>query len=309
VIEIRMLHHYRISVILSVGALLTGCSVRQIAMDSIGGALAESSGRVYASDDDPELVRDALPFSLKLMETVLAESPENRDLLLATSAGFTQYSYAFVEQDAAVLEDEDYLASEKEVQRARKLYLRARDYGMRGLESAHPGFEEGLRTDPETAVAAATIEDVDLLYWTAAAWGSAIGLSIDDPSTIGQMGLMEALIYRAYELAPDFDYGAIHGFLITYEMTKKVGDPAQEEKARAHFARAIALSDGQQAGPYLSLAEAVSIPKQDRVEFEHLLNQALAIDPDARPEWRLVNLIMQERAKWLLDRTDRLFLD
>jgi len=304
-----MFQNFRISVLLSAGALLSGCSLKQIAMDSIGGALAESSARVYASDNDPELVREALPFSLKLMETMLAESPENRDLLLATSAGFTQYSYAFVEQDAAALEDEDYMASEKAVQRARKLYLRARDYGMRGLEAAHPGFDEGLRIDPEATVTEATVEDVDLLYWTAAAWGSAISLSIDDPSTIGQMGLMEALIYRAYELDPDFDHGAIHSFLITYEMTKSGGDPPPEEKARAHFERALALSDGQQAGPYLSLAEAVSIPNQDRAEFEHLLNQALTVDPDARPEWRLVNLIMQDRAEWLLDRTDRLFLD
>ncbi len=304
-----MFQRYTIPILLSAGAFLTGCSIKQIAMDSVGGALAESSARVYASDNDPKLVRDALPFSLKLMETLLDESPDNKELLLATTAGFTQYSYAFVEQDAFILEDEDYRESEKEIQRARNLYLRARDYGLRGLEAAHPAFSAGLRADPESTVATATIEDVDLLYWTAAAWGSAIGLSIDDPSTIGEMGLMEALIYRAYELNPDYDFGAIHGFLITYEMTKSGGDPSSEEKARAHFERAVDLSSGLQAGPYLSLAEAVSIPNQDRTEFEQLLNQALAIDPDTRPEWRLVNLVMQDRAEWLLSRTDRLFLD
>jgi len=39
-----------------------------------------------------------------------------------------------------------------------------------------------------------------------------------------------------------------------------------------------------------------------------LLHQALAINPDAKPEWRLANLVMQRRAKWLLARTDQLFL-
>jgi predicted anti-sigma-YlaC factor YlaD len=38
------------------------------------------------------------------------------------------------------------------------------------------------------------------------------------------------------------------------------------------------------------------------------LNQALAINPDAKPEWRLANLVMQRRARWLLARTDELFL-
>ncbi|MBI1722937.1 MAG: hypothetical protein HYR48_03390, partial [Gemmatimonadetes bacterium] len=36
---------------------------------------------------------------------------------------------------------------------------------------------------------------------------------------------------------------------------------------------------------------------------------ALAIDPDARLEWRLANLIMQRRALWLLSRAEQLFLD
>jgi hypothetical protein len=39
-----------------------------------------------------------------------------------------------------------------------------------------------------------------------------------------------------------------------------------------------------------------------------LLHQALAINPDLKPEWRLANLVMQRRAKWLLSRTDQLFL-
>ena len=32
------------------------------------------------------------------------------------------------------------------------------------------------------------------------------------------------------------------------------------------------------------------------------------VDPDVRPEWRLVNLVMQRRARWLLSRIDDLFL-
>lgn len=295
--------------LLASNLLLAGCSINKMAVDSIGNALAGSSASVFATDNDPELVRDALPFTLKLMETLLAESPENTNLLLAATSGFTQYGYAFVEQDARYLEDEDYRASEKEMNRALKLYLRARDYGLRGLDSVHPGFSAGLRSDPAAAVAVTTVEDVPLLYWTAASWGSAIGLSVDDPATISEIGLMEALIYRAFALDPDYDSGAIHGFLITYEMTKTGGDPPPEEKARGHFARAIALSDGLSAGPYLSLAESVSVPNQDRQEFESLLKQALAIDPEAREEWTLVNIVLQDRARWLLDRSDRLFLD
>ena len=72
---------------------------------------------------------------------------------------------------------------------------------------------------------------------------------------------------------------------------------------------ALQLSSGQQASPFVSLAESVSVREQNLIEFKSLLNRALAINPDARPEWRLENLIMQRRAKWLLTRTDELFLN
>ncbi|HUP45598.1 MAG TPA: TRAP transporter TatT component family protein, partial [Thermoanaerobaculia bacterium] len=56
-------------------------------------------------------------------------------------------------------------------------------------------------------------------------------------------------------------------------------------------------------------AEALSVPDQNRQEFSELLERALAIDPDARPEWRLQNILAQRRAAWLLAHHEDLFLD
>jgi hypothetical protein len=64
--------------------LLGGCSVKKMAMNQIGDALS-GGGTVFSSDEDPELVKDALPFSLKLMESVLAETPKHQGLLTAFS--------------------------------------------------------------------------------------------------------------------------------------------------------------------------------------------------------------------------------
>src|SRR5262245_35221422 len=84
----------------------TGCSVKKLAVNKLGDALAEA-GTTYASDDDPELVRQALPFGLKTIESLLSESPRHRGLLLAAASGFVQYAYAFVQQDADEAEDVD----------------------------------------------------------------------------------------------------------------------------------------------------------------------------------------------------------
>ena len=288
--------------------LLSGCSIRQMAIDEMSDALAVG-GDVYATDDDPELIKAASPFSLKLMESMLAENPEHQGLLLALSRGFTQYSYAFVQQEADEIEDEDYLGAEVLRNRARRLYLRARDYGIRGLEVDHPGLGEELCQVPTEVLSRVLIDDPGFLYWTSVSWAAAIALSGDDPDLIGDLPVIEALIDRALELDESYGDGAIHSFLITYEMTRSGGEGYPEERSRRHFTRAVELSSGGQAAPFVTLAEAVSIPNQDRKEFYSLLKLALAIDPDERPEWRLANLIYQRRARWLMDREEDLFLE
>ncbi len=286
-----------------------GCSIRKMAVNKLASALA-GGGAVWSSDPDPELVRDAVPFSLKLMESLLAEAPKHRALLLATSRSFTQYAYAFLQQEADDSEDSDLSKAGAVRERARNMYLRARDYGLRGLAVRHPGFESGLREDCKRAVLRVQKRDeVPLLYWTAVSWGAAIALSKDNPELVADQRLAEALIDRARDLDPDFDSGAIHGFLVNYETSRQgaPGDPY--DRARQHFEEAIRLSGGKLASPYVTLAENVSVAQQKRDEFEDLLKKALAVDPAARPEWRLENLIMQRRARWLLSRTDRLFVE
>ena len=150
-------------------ALLFSCSVKRIAVNKLGNALA-SGGSTFTSDGDPELVRDALPFSLKLIESLLAESPRHQGLLFAAASGFTPYAYAFVQQRADEIEDRDLDRATAMRIRARRLYLRARDYGIRGLEVTHPAFGSQLRRDARVAVLVATLKDVPLLYWTAAPW-------------------------------------------------------------------------------------------------------------------------------------------
>lgn len=278
-----------------------------MAVNRLGDALA-GGGTTFACDDDPELVKAAVPFSLKLMESLLAESPRHRGLLFAAASGFTQYAYAFVQQEADEMEREDFARAEAMRARAKRLYLRARDYGLRGLEISHRDFSRRLRADPRQAVRATRPRDVPLLYWTAVSWAAAISLAKDDPALIAEVPQMEALIDRALELDEAFNDGAIHTFLISYEFARQgaAGDPAA--RARRHFERAVELSRGTQAAPFVAYAEAVCVQRQDVRQFDDLLQRALAIDPDTHPDTRLVNLILQRRARWLLSQREDLFL-
>ena len=45
--------------------LCNGCSVKKVAMNHLGDALAKR-GSTFSSDNDPEMIKAAAPFSLKL---------------------------------------------------------------------------------------------------------------------------------------------------------------------------------------------------------------------------------------------------
>jgi predicted anti-sigma-YlaC factor YlaD len=293
--------------VLGAAMALSGCSVRRLAVNALGNALAQGSSG-WASDDDPELVRDAIPFALKTIESLLTESPEHRGLLLAATSGFTQYAYAFVQSEADFVEQTDLARATAQRQRTVRLYLRAREYGLRGLEVEHPGLRDRLLKDARGAVATCTRADVPLLYWTAASWAAAISLAKENSELAADLPVCETLVRRALVLDDGFGGGALHDFMIAYE-----GRPAAAggsvERSRQHFERAVALSRGGRAAPYVSLAESVCVGAQNRAEFTALLERALAIDPDKAPENRLANLVAQKRARWLLARVDELFIE
>ena len=295
------------SAVVCLGLSSWSCSVQGLAVDALADSLT-SSGDVFASDSDPELIRDATPFALKTIESLLAEKPQHQGLLLAACRGFTQYAFAFVEMDAERLEDDDFEAASRAYDRALQLYLRGRAYCFRSLELESKGAVDRLRTDPENAVQDFDRQQVPLLFWTGAAWGGAISLGQDRPELVADVPAVKALMSRVLSLDEAYDHGAVHGVLITLEaMPEAAGGSV--EKARAHLDRAVELSGGKSASPYVTFAEAVSVPAQDWREFRDLLQRALAIDADAEPSLRLANILAQRRAEWLMGRMELLFLD
>jgi predicted anti-sigma-YlaC factor YlaD len=289
--------------------LSAGCSIKRVAINKLGTALA-SGGNTFTSDDDPELVEAAIPFGLKLYESLLAESPKHTGLLLAAAQGFTEYSYAFVDSRIDEARAESLERADALRERARKLYIRAYHYGMRGLDARHPGFAAALDNDADLALQRVTRRDVPLLYWTAASRGLTISLSKTSPELIAELPLVETIVRRVVELDENFDGGAVPEFLITLEAAHSGVKPEEQQKLmRQHFERALKISQGKRAGTYVSFAENACVPAQNKAEFQSLLEKALAVDPDADLDNRLANLVAQRRARWLLKHVDDLFLE
>ncbi len=301
---------YALILILVAGlALGSGCSFRKLAADTVGDMLA-SGDSVFAEDDDIELVGEALPFSLKLVESLLAESPNHRGLLLSAARGYVLYAYAYVHFAAEQAAPGDVKEARRLRARARKLYLRGFDYALRGLEVDHPGIGQALLRTPAEALArldSDAAEEVPYLYWGASALGLAISVSKDDPAMLARLPEVEALLQRALALDEAYDEGALHEFAVVWAGAR----PGSADRAAIdrHYERALDLSANPRASLYVAYAVAVALPSQNRAQFRGLMKKALAIDPDAVPGKRLLNTIAQQRARWLLARSGELFLE
>jgi hypothetical protein len=264
-----------------------------------------STASAFTRDNDPEFVRQAAPSTLKMIEMLLEESPSHVGLLMTACSGFTQYAYAFLQSDADVAVAGSSTARELRA-RGAAMYDRARGYCLRALDTRHPGTGRGLERDVKTALASTTIADVPALYWTAVAWGGALTLADNALVRIAELSTVRALFARALQLDEAWEAGAIHEAMIAVESLPVLlgGSPV---RAKQHFDRAVALSAGQSAFAYVTMATGVAQPAKDRREFERLLRAAIAVDASKRPSMRLANLIAQKRARFLLSQIDRLF--
>ncbi len=287
--------------------LLTGCSslATKAAADALSG-----SGGVYGRDDDPELVEAAVPFALKTMEALAVEQPEHVGLMVALSSGFTQYAYAFIAQDAHRIEPDDYDKAEELVARTHKLYERARDYAIRGLairqDLTPEQLQQKLQDDPEAIAAKFEKDDIPVLYWAAASWGLMVGSANLDPSAIADVPALQALARRAFALDPDWNEGALHELMMSFETSLPGGDLARAEK---HYHRAVQLSEGRRVGTFVGYAEGIAVKRQQGAMFKAALERALEVDMEAFPEGRLANVVMKRRARRLLERQEDLILE
>jgi predicted anti-sigma-YlaC factor YlaD len=271
--------------------------------------LSSGDSTVFTGEEDPQLVADALPFAMKLYESLLEQTPENEDLLLTTGSIFTMYANAFIQTPASMLPESEYEQQQQMLARAKKMYLRSRGYLLRALELRYPGFGEDLRgNDLEQALAAMVVEDVPLLFWTSASWLGAFSTDTFDMELLLNLSKPIAVLNRALELDESWSQGMIHDTLISIYGSLPEAMGGSQEKARYHFEKAIEYSGGLSPSPYVALASTVSVANQDVEEFQQLLAQALAIDPADNPDNRLQILLSQEKARWLLGHIEDFFL-
>ena len=284
----------------------SGC-LKQIALGSVANALS-ASGNGFGRDDDPELIGESLPVIIKVMEQLHDSLPKHQELAVALTRATTSYGVAYIAEEADRVEEKDVQAARKIRLRARRMLLRARKYGLDALDISVPGLGAALLgndRDKRAALLAKTKKgDVAALYWTSAAWGAAISNAKDDMELVGQLPQVNELAKRALALDETFEEGAVEELEINLSASQN-----DRKGAKDHFDRALSLSHDKKLSPLVTYAEAVCVDAQDKKEFSRLLDKVLAFDVDSDPDHRLVNILSQRRARWLMSRIADLFAE
>lgn len=291
--------------VVAAAMLACACSPKRIGMSRMADALA-ATATTYRSDNDIELVRVAAPSTLKLVEMMLDQAPDHQGLLATACSGFAQYAFGFLQLDSEIAEPSTPAAAAELKVRAGRMYERARGYCEREIETRHRGFRRGLSTNARDALAPTRAADVPSLFWLGVAWGGELSVADNQLRRLPELVAVRQIFNKALELNEGWERGAIHEALIAFDgMPALLGGSA--DRATRHFDRAVALSDGQSAFAYVTMASSVSLPARDRAGFERHLKAALAIDVNRDPSVRLANLLAQKRARFLLSRAGTLF--
>lgn len=256
--------------------------------------LADGLSEAILDNRDLAMVRDGAPSFLILIDGLIANSPDDPQLLRQGAQLTSAYAAAFVD----------------EPERASRLQSKALEYAQRAVcESLRKGC--ALRQRPfeayEAWLAERKVGDVPVLYQLGSSWAAWIQAHSDDFAAIAELQRVKALMSRIIELDPDYDYGGAHLYMGVFETLLPPALGGRPEQGRQHFERALELSQGRYLLTKVLYADQYARLVFDQELHDRLLREVLDADP-AVPGLTLINVVAQRDAAALLESSDDYFL-
>ncbi len=245
---------------------------------------------------DTVLAGNAIPANLKLLEGLLKNDPENKQILTTLSMGFGGYSMLFVEGD--------------DPERASELYLRARDYGLKALGERGVRLKntQHRKEDLQEALQTLGKEDLEPLFWITVSWNAWINLNLDKPGALAQLNASQAFLDRVMEIDASYFRGLPHVLMGVSLSARPPMLGGNVEQAKEHFEKALQLSHGKFFLAQYYFARYYAVRIQDKALFLKLTGDIEKMDPDELRDVCLINSVTQQKAKQLREMVGELFL-
>lgn len=293
-------------------ATLPGCSFSKLAADQTAGLLDQAAPALDAFWDY-EVAGIGTPGAIMQLEAFHAVTPDNEKLALNLAKAYVGYAVGWVEADYEIAYAAgDMDRADRLRQRARLLYLRARNLALHALHVRDSGIDDVLKTHDDAKLASylkreyTDEEDVAPVFWTGMAWGAAINMSLDQPDLIAELPTAKALVVHAKELDDGFFNGGAYVFLGSMESAFPKAMGGDPEKGRAIFEQGLQRTQRKNHMMLVNYARVYAVNTQNRELYVKLLTEVLEAG-DLGQRVRLTNKVARRRAERYLAQTPELF--
>jgi hypothetical protein len=266
--------------ILLLGTYLSGCA--SLATDR----LANNLSQAMLNQTDPEIVRSGAPAYLLLLDSLIAQDPDDQGLLYAGARLYGAYAGGLV----------------SDPQRQQGLTDKALTYARRGLCPETPELCRAMSQPFETfslALAKTDEDEIEGIYLYATNWAGWIQAHAEAWSAVADLPKAEAMLQWVVARDPAFDQGRAQLYLgvMGSQVPPTLG--GRPEVGRQHFEAAIAFSHGRDLMAKVEYARHYARLVFDRSLHDRLLNEVLEADPVAEG-LTLSNIMAQQQAAKLL---------
>ncbi|MFO8082758.1 MAG: TRAP transporter TatT component family protein [Desulfobacterales bacterium] len=270
--------------------VLSGCA---IFYSSATSRLAENLSYAFENQLDIEVVQNATPAYLLMMDAMIREDPDNISLLKSAATLNVAYADIFV----------------KDTERSKILTGKALDLALKAvcLENKKLCNIRKKNYDEFKAIIdASTKADIDSLYILGAVWASWIQASSEDWNAVAELPRVEAVMQQVILLNPAYEDGGAFLYLGTLATLLPPALGGQPEKGRQYFEKAIELSGGKNLYAKVLYAQRYARMMFDQKLHDRLLNDVCSADPNVEG-YALINTIAQKQAKSLLESSEDYF--
>jgi hypothetical protein len=262
-------------------------------MQSATNEMANNLGSAILNQDDPETVRDGAPAYLLMLDSFIQGNPQDASMLAAASELYAAYGVVFVDDP----------------ERADRLTSRALSYAQQSLCASNPvtcGIDSFSFNEFEAVLEKLKKADSPSLFTFGLASIAYIKVHSDDWGAMAKLPRVEAALKRVQALDPSYQAVQTEHYLAILNTIRPPALGGNFDAGKAHYERAMALSDGRNLSIPVDYARYYARTLYDRELHDRLLKEVLSAEPN-QDGYTLFNTLAQRDARALLDAADEYF--
>jgi len=273
---------------------LSACSLAEL---TVKASMPMIEGGMIAinRETDLQLAEAAMPANIELMEGMIINAPDNKNLRNYAAQAYYGYAYGFIE--------------DIDPQRAAKFYRRGLNHALYNLQKS--GLSQNtLSGDLQTLQLKLDSFDEDeiaALFWAASNWAKWIDHNRDKTQAIADLPKAVMIMQRVIEIDETFYMAGPHIFFGVYNGSRSPLLGGNFSLSEQHFEKARQLNNNQLLIVDLLQAEYLDRQKFDKEFFHQRLMKVINTHPSTNEDIALINNIAKRKAKLFLKKESEWF--